>query len=203
MKAANRSPGQESLEALLRQIRCGSLAAFDQFYERTAPFVMGLSVKMLGDRMEAEDVCHDVLMQVLSHPERYDPSRGSVEAWLAVLAKSRCIDRLRKRQRLMLENRKEGLSEYLADSFGDETEGRVLHKLQKEALREALFHLPEPQRQTLAAAFYQERSHRELAETWKVPVGTVKSRVRYGLSHLRRTMEKLGWALGRGGGNDA
>jgi len=71
-----------------------------------------------------------------------------------------------------------------------------------QALQEALFRLPEPQRQALAAAFYQERSHRELASSWKVPVGTVKSRVRYGLSHLRRTMEKLGWAHGRRGEGD-
>lgn len=203
MKAVPGSAGGTCLEELLRQIRNGSLPAFDRFYEQTAPFVMGLAYKMLGDRMEAEDVCHDVLMQVLSHPERYDPSRGSVEAWLAVLAKSRCIDRLRKRQRLMLENRDADFSHYVAVRTGDETEGRVLSKLQKEALREAMFRLPEPQRQALAAAFYQERSHRELADAWKVPVGTVKSRVRYGLSHLRRAMEKLGWSLGRGGGDDA
>jgi len=205
MATLPRSAGGESLEELLRQIRGGSLAAFDRFYEQTAPFVMGLSFKLLGDRMEAEDVCHDVMMQVLSYPERYDPARGSVEAWLAVLTKSRCIDRLRKRQRLMLEERKAGLAAHLAARYGaeaDETERRALCNLQKQALQEAWSRLPEPQRQALAAAFYQERSHRELASSWKVPVGTVKSRVRYGLSHLRRTMEKLGWAHGRGGESD-
>ncbi len=200
MGAGFHRAGQESLADLVRQIQDGSLQAFDRFYEQTAPFVLGLSFKWLGDRMEAEDVCHDVLMQVIAKPERYDPSRGSVEAWLAVLAKSRCIDRLRKRQRLVLENKETGLT-WREDGSGD-IEGRVLNNLEKEALREAMGELPAVQRQTLAAAFYQYRSQRELAESWQLPIGTVKSRVRYGLSHLRKAMERLGWAQGEGGGRD-
>lgn len=203
MRAVFRNTGQERLEDLLCQIRSGSLTAFDRFYEQTAPFVMGISMKILGDRMEAEDVCHDVLMQVLSRPERYNPSRGSVEAWLAVLAKSRSLDRLRKHKRLMLEDGQADLTGSVQHWNSDDIEERVLDNLQKEALQEAMFKLPEPQRRALAAAFYLERSHRELAELWRLPVGTVKSRVRYGLIRLRRAMEKMGWSYGKGGESDA
>ena len=184
---------------LLRQIREGSLQAFDRFYASAAPFVMGLSCKLLSDRMEAEDVCHDVLMLVITQPERYDPARGSVEAWLAVLTKSRCLDRLRKRSRLVLESASEGLPTRLA-SAGEETERSVMSKLEGEALRQAMSELPGAQRQMLAAAFYDYRSQRELADSWQLPLGTVKSRMRYGLSHLRKAMERLGWAQTEGGG---
>lgn len=188
------------MAGLLSEIREGRLGAFDRFYETAAPFVMGLSRKILGDRMEAEDVCHDVLMEVIANPERYDPSRGSVEAWLAVIAKSRCVDRLRKRRRVVLETASSaGFSERMA-AQGEETERRILSKLEKEALRRAMRDLPGSQRQTLAAAFFEELSQRELSEAWSVPVGTVKSRVRYGISHLRKALEKLGWAEREGAG---
>jgi len=200
VEAPQRCPEGETLADLLRQIREGSLPAFNRFYEVAAPFVMGLSCKMLGDRMEAEDVCHDVLMTVISTPERYDPARGSVEAWLAVLAKSRCLDRLRRRKRVVLDSADGRLTQPWASDAG-ELEGRVLNRLEREALRRALRELPGSQRQTLAAAFYDSRSQRELAEAWNVPLGTVKSRVRYGLSHLRKAMEKLGWAEGGGRGD--
>lgn len=195
MDTAKRPSAEDGLAGQLAQIREGSLQAFDRFYEEAAPFVMGLSCKLLGDRMEAEDVCHDVLMTVITRPERYDPARGSVEAWLAVLAKSRCLDRLRKRKRVVLESAAAGWPARF-EAAGEGIEGRVLSRLEQEALRQAMGDLPGAQRQTLTAAFYEYRSQRELAESWQVPIGTVKSRVRYGLSHLRKAMERLGWAEG-------
>lgn len=198
MDAAKRLHEEESLAVLLKQIQRGSLQAFDRFYALAAPYVMGISCKLLQDRMEAEDVCHDVLMTVISEPERYNPSRGSVEAWLAVLAKSRSLDRLRKRSRLVL----------AADRVNDDApavsendpERKVLAKMETEALRCALREIPGVQRKTIAEAYFAYRSQRELAADWQVPVGTVKSRLRYGLGHLRKAMVRLGWADAEGSG---
>lgn len=186
------------MSCLLKQIREGSLEAFDHFYAIAAPIVMGLSWKILQDRMEAEDVCHDVLMMVILKPEQYDPARGSVEAWLYVLTKSRCIDRLRKRKRLVLDADSGMLLERRLQR-GDETERRVLLKLQKEALHRAIGELPSVHRQTIAGAYFDSRSQSELASAWQIPIGTVKSRMRYGLSRLRKAMERLGWAEAGGG----
>jgi len=198
VKSASIERTEVSLAALLDEIQNGSLQAFDRFYASAAPFVMGLSCKLLHDRMEAEDVCHDVLMAVIAKPERYDPSRGSVEAWLAVLAKSRCMDRLRKRQRIVLDSES---TEQTArwPGNGDDPERRVMTKMEGEALRRALGELPGAQRQTIAEAFFDYRSQSELAASWQVPIGTVKSRMRYGLTHLRRALERLGWAEAEGG----
>lgn len=188
------------LADLLARIQDGSVQAFDRFYERAAPFIFGLSCKMLGDRMEAEDVCHDVLLSVITDASRYDPSRGSVEAWLAVITKSKCVDRLRKRKKIVYD--KPDLAEASDPAYDRQPEQRALRNLEREALRKALGQLPGMQRRTIAAAFFDQRSQRDLAESWRVPVGTIKSRVRYGLNHLRRTMERLGWTGEEGGERD-
>jgi len=181
----------------LQQIREGSVSAFDRFYERAAPMLMPIACQMLGDRMEAEDVCHDVMMQVITHPERYDPARGSVEAWLLVATKSRCLDRLRRRKRMVLQDAPDAeRTPAVRVPLPEET---VLAKMEGEAVRLALRQLPASQRKALAAAFYSLRSQRELAEAWQVPLGTVKSRVRYGLNHMRRALLRLGWAEAEGG----
>jgi len=202
MGTVSQRTDREDLSNLLMRVREGSMEAFDRFYEQAAPFVMGIALKMLGgDRMEAEDVCHDVLLAVIAQPDRYSPDRGSAEAWLAVLTKSRCTDRLRKSRRVVLERQDavfEGRLAFAGD--GNFTEKQVLSKMQREALRQALDELESPQRETLKEAYYGYRSRKELADAWQVPVGTVKSRVRYGLNHLHKAMERLGWSNGSKGG---
>ena len=207
MRHPQRPPGPDTgpLGKLLEEIREGSASAFDRLYGMTAPMVRAIALQILGDPMDAEDVCHDVFLQVISHPERYDPSRGSVEAWLAVLAKSRAMDRLRRKKRLLLAAEREQLEAdaWAAPAADAGPESRVLAKLQNEAVRLALLKVPEAQRQALAEAYYFGRSQRELAEAWRVPLGTVKSRVRYGLGHLRRTLTLMGWAEAEGGDSRA
>jgi len=189
----------EDMAQWLKEIEEGSTEAFDRFYERAISWLMPLACQMLDDRMEAEDACHDVLLAVIRHPERYDAVRGSVEAWLAVQLKSRCLDRLRKRSKVVLSEdaapqrdagRRSGLL----------PEEAVMARMEREALRGALQKLPGLQRKTLAAAYFSSRSQRELAEDWQVPLGTVKSRVRYGLNHLRRAMTQMGWGSPEGDG---
>ncbi|XID94756.1 RNA polymerase sigma factor [Paenibacillaceae bacterium WGS1546] len=202
MGLVSKRAGREEMSELFAQVREGSMEAFDRFYESAAPFVTGIAGKMLGgDRMEAEDVCHDVLLEVISRPERYSPERGSVEAWLAVLTKSRCADRLRKRSRVVLERQTAAFEQTFA--FAGEyalPEQQVVAKLQGEALRQAMSELDGAQRRALSEVYYGHRSRRELAEAWQVPVGTVKSRVRYGLQHLNKAMKRLGWTNDAKGG---
>ncbi|RUS48098.1 RNA polymerase sigma factor [Cohnella sp. AR92] len=182
----------ENMAELLRDVADGSGPAFDRFYERAMPLMMPIAIHLLGDRMEAEDACHDVLLSVIAHPDRYDEARGSVEAWLAVQTKSRCLDGLRKRKKLVL---RDAEPEERPGTLA-QPEETVMAKLQGEAVRRALEELPGLQREALAASFYSSRSQREIAEEWQLPLGTIKSRMRYGLSHLRRTLEKMGWANG-------
>ncbi|MBP2117634.1 RNA polymerase sigma factor [Cohnella lubricantis] len=182
----------------VKEIEEGSAEAFDRLYEQAVPWLLPIACQLLGDRMEAEDAIHDVLLAVIRHPERYDRSRGTVEAWLAVQLRSRCLDRLRKRSRIVLQEAAEP-SEGERVQAPVRTEEAALDKLEVEAVRQALRDLPGLHRRTLAEAYYSSRSQRELAEEWQVPLGTVKSRIRYGLHHLRKSLERLGWAEAEGG----
>ncbi|MEK0314214.1 RNA polymerase sigma factor [Cohnella sp. 56] len=181
----------------LRKMEMGDPHAFEKLYEHAVPQLLPLACQLLGDRMEAEDVCHDVLLAVIRRPGRYDPARGSVQAWLAVQVKSRCLDRLRKRSRTVLT----GSSGETAPEERTHAlpEAAALARFEREAVRRALGQLPGLQREALAAAYYSASSQRELADAWEVPLGTVKSRVRYGLGHLRKALERMGWGQGDGG----
>ncbi|CAI6056549.1 RNA polymerase sigma factor [Cohnella sp. JJ-181] len=182
----------------LKKMEEGDPRAFEKLYAQAVPLLLPLACQWLGDRMEAEDVCHDVLLAVIRDPGRYDASRGSVQAWLAVQVKSRCLDRLRKRSRTVLRGEAEEHEAEIRASA--QPEAVVLARMEREAVRSALGQLPGLQRETLAAAYFAARSQKELAEAWEVPLGTVKSRVRYGLGHLRKALDRMGWGAQEGGG---
>lgn len=181
----------------LKKMEEGDPHAFEKLYEQVVPQLLPLACRLLGDRMEAEDVCHDVLLAVIRSPGRYDPSRGSVQAWLSVQVKSKCLDRLRKRSRTVLKGEPEVSAP--EERPGAQPEAAALARFEREAVRRALGQLPGLQREALAAAYFTPRSHKELAEAWEVPLGTVKSRVRYGLGHLRKALERMGWGVQEGG----
>jgi len=191
---------QEEMAHCLKALAEGNAEAFDRFYARYAPFVLAIAVRKLGDRMEAEDLCHDIFLEVLRRGGAYDPSRGTVEAWLAVLTRSRCVDRLRRKSRTAAE-RLDGAADPGGAAVPAEIwpEQLVVAKLERESLRAALERLPEVQRQAVAGAYLENRTHRELSDGWRVPLGTVKSWIRYGIGNLRKQLEKNGWTEAKGG----
>ncbi|SFJ12091.1 RNA polymerase sigma-70 factor, ECF subfamily [Paenibacillus sp. UNC496MF] len=185
------SQSGEDMEVVLRAMCEGSVEAFDRFYAAFAPLIMGIALRMLGDRMEAEDACHDVFLEALRRGDRYDPGRGSVEAWVAVMTRSRCLDRLRRAKKLV---RQEAWDETAIPDAASAAEEKVLSRIQREAVRDALGTLPAGQLQAVVGSYYGAKSHREMASAWNVPLGTVKSWVRYGLHNMRKQLEKRGWA---------
>jgi RNA polymerase sigma factor (sigma-70 family) len=166
-------------------IRSGSVEAFDQFYETHAAFVYQIALKMTKNQLEAEDLCHDVFVEVFRHPERFDSSRGSVKAWLAIKTKSRFIDRMRKKKRLVI-----GLDWKETPDQKSNTEDMVLNKLEREQILSALSHLPDPQRKAVYKKYFEYRTQEEIATVMQKPIGTVKSLIRYGLKNLQKQFSK-------------
>jgi RNA polymerase sigma factor (sigma-70 family) len=191
---------RQDMVPVLRAMCEGSTEAFELFYDRYAPLVMQIAQRMLGDRMEAEDLCHDVFMEVLRRGRQYEVARGSLEAWLAVLTRSRCLDRMRRGSKVITGSIDTvcGLSQPAATV--PTPEETVLGKLERAAVRDALGRLPAEQRRAVMTAYYEAKTQREMAEEWKVPLGTVKSWVRYGLNNLRRQLARRGWATESEGG---
>jgi RNA polymerase sigma-70 factor (ECF subfamily) len=184
-------------ELLLEEMSRGSVTAFEKFYQKYAAFVLHVAWNMTGSRLDAEDLCHDVLLEAWNDADKYEAARGSVEAWLAVRTKSRCTDYLRRKRRWHEK------ASIVAGSFvqpqGGETEEAALARVAWAYLRSALKQIPPFQRQAVYGAYVEELTHRELAKRMNKPLGTIKSFVRNGLKHLRKQLDAAGWTASSGG----
>ncbi len=186
--------GQANMN-LLKGVEQGSRDACSSLYEQYNGLVMRVAYQVTKDWSEAEDVCHDVFVEVLHKAGQYDASRGSVEAWLAVRARCRAMDRLRKRSRLVLAAECEDGSSPIWFKPSESVEQRVLMRLDAERVKRELAHIPELQRAAVYGKYMATLSHKELAESLKRPVGTVKSLIRYGVRNVRKRLEASGTAV--------
>ncbi|GIQ70236.1 RNA polymerase subunit sigma-24 [Xylanibacillus composti] len=184
--------GGQSDTNLLEGIAKGSGAAFSRLYERYNGMVMRIAWQVTKDWSEAEDVCHDVFIEVLRKAGQYDPSRGSIEAWLKVLARCRAKDRLRKRNRFVPLADWEDSSVPVWFSVPESVELRVLQRLEAERVKRELDQIPDLQRAAVYGKYVATLSHKELAASLKRPVGTVKSLIRYGVRNVRKRLELTG-----------
>ncbi len=186
--------GSDDVAQLLRAAQDRDAASFGAFYDRHAPFVFGLCLRMLGRREEAEDAIQEIFLQAWNQADRFKPSVGSPGAWITVIARSRCLDRLRRRQvrkalETPLETDEEG-SDPMTSFASPETP--VLDALENEEnrarARQALSALPAEQRAALEAAFYEGLTQTQVAEKLGEPLGTIKTRMRLGLRKLAEAL---------------
>jgi RNA polymerase sigma-70 factor (ECF subfamily) len=138
-----------------------------------------------GDRGRAEDVVQETLLQAWRHPEVFAPDRGPVRPWLLTVARRVAIDHYRARQARPSEVGDEGLAAVGVDDGIDEALDRWL-------VSDALATLAPPHREALLHTYYAGRTVTEAAKALAIPVGTVKSRVFYGLRALRLALEERG-----------
>jgi len=182
---------------LLNEIRNGRRESFDSFYEEHIRFVLNIALAMVKDQAEAEDVCHEVFLEVFQKSAQYTPERGSVKAWLAVKTRSRALDRLRKKKPIPADIK--GEFEIGREEVGADVQ--VFQNLEKNAVRDALSHIPTDQREAIYRSYFQDESHKEIAAKMHKPLGSVKSLIRYGLNNLRKQKSILQWSKLSGGGN--
>jgi len=180
---------QRDVEALGR-IAAGDLDAVAEVYDRYAPVLLPVALRILRDRAEAEDVLHDAFVAVGDRAAQYVPERGTVAAWLVTLVRNLSIDRTRRRDRRGELTREHAAAEPPAPPASPETltaEAGERHKV-----RRALASLPEAQRVTLEVAFFEGLSYPEIAAREGVPLGTVKSRAARALASLRQALAEEG-----------
>ena len=167
--------------ALLQAVALGNQDAMATVFDRYSRIVYCIALRVLHDTSLAEDVMQEVLLQVWKRPQSFVVQRGSLSAWLSIVARNRAIDVLRKRAPM------DPLGEMpLPDphDMASETEqGWLLEKV-----REVLDSLPPDQQASLDLAYFQGLSHTEIAERTGSPLGTVKTRIRAGLMSIRKAM---------------
>jgi RNA polymerase sigma-70 factor (ECF subfamily) len=173
------SPNYKDDAALIALIRAGDQGAMADLYDRYSGIVYGVALRVLTSTTAAEDIVQEVFLQLWRNPQAFDANRGRLAAWLAVIARNRAIDQLRKRPA-------EDDIDELPISTGVNLEDESSQRLAVEKVRGVLVQLPQDQRKALEMAFFEGMTHTEIAGKTGEPLGTVKTRIRTGLLALRK-----------------
>ena len=171
---------------LLVQIAKGDQDAFARMYDLLSPRVFGLILRVLVDRAQSEEVLQEVFLEVWQSAGRFAPNRGQGRSWVLTIAHRRAVDRVRSAQASTDRDAKIGTRDL--DVAYDRVAEQVELKIEGERLATALSTLPEAQREALTLAYYGGYSQSEIAALVGAPLGTVKTRMRDGLSRLRHEM---------------
>lgn len=171
-------PPMTSDGELVRRVAEGDRDALAELYDRHAGQLIGVGVRILRSRREAEDVTHDVFLEVWRRAASYDPKRASVRGWLLLVMRSRALDR----------KKSAGFS--WGVPLDVEPEGPAGSELDLDRARavRALDRLTAEQREVIRLGYFEGLSSSEMASELGVPIGTIKSRVRAALATLREAL---------------
>ena len=171
-------------EDLMALVQDGKPQAFEVVFDRHADAAFSLAYRMCGRRSMAEDVVQESFLSLWRRGASYDRTRGSVRSWVLSVVHNRAIDAFRREAvRTSRDVRDEGVAERVAAS--ERTEAEVERRDEARQVRSALGVLPPDQRQVIELAFFGGFTHSQIAEMLKLPAGTVKGRMRLGLTKMR------------------
>jgi RNA polymerase sigma-70 factor (ECF subfamily) len=172
-----------SKEELLGRVAQGDQKAFAVLYDEISPRVFGLIRRLLVDHSQSEEVTQEVFLEIWQNAKQYEPSKGGALTWVLTMAHRRAVDRIRASQASRNRDLKIGVRDFVADY--DNVAETVEVTIESERVKEAMSQLTELQRQAVTLAYYGGYSHSEVSEMLKVPIGTVKTRLRDGMIRLR------------------
>lgn len=179
--AGTQSADQRSDVALVARLCDGDQNAMADLYDRYSGIVYGVALRVLGDTAAAEDVLQEIFLQLWRRPQAYNADRGGLAPWLAVIARNRAIDVLRKRPP------EDDLDE-LPVAVAIDLEDIAAQRLAVQKVRRAIAQLPQEQREALEMAFFEGLTHSEIANKTGEPLGTVKTRIRSALMAVRKAV---------------
>jgi len=170
--------------AIVRALAKGDSKALASLYDKYASLLLAVGQRVLGNQREAEDLLHDVFLEVWKRAADYDRARGSVRAWLLMRMRSRALDRKRAQGRSRVVLAENGQLPESETGPGDDPSLAP----DRAVVRRALAELPNEQRVVLELGYFEGLTSSEIATEVQIPVGTVKSRVARGLSQLRANL---------------
>lgn len=187
-------PDPERLIQLLQRVALGDEQAFEELYALSSANLYGVLLRILRRPEWAQEALQDCFLKIWQRSETYLPERGAALTWLMSLARYRALDLLRERQAepgvlIELSAAEEATPlkfispEQAGEAWMPESEG-------SNRLSDCIQQLKEEERQCLLLVYYEGYTHLELAQLLRVPLGTIKSRVRRGLARLRECLKR-------------
>ena len=175
--------------SLVARIAVGDDRALQVIYERYSPMVYGLARRVTASTAHAEEITQEVFVYLWQNPDRFDPERGTLRAFLGALAHRRSVDEIRRNSRRTAREDRVGNDPASLESLeiGDDFE----RSQTADRVRAAVSSLPEQQRQAVLLAYFGGCTFRQVAERLGIPEGTAKSRLRLGLGKLAVLLEGL------------
>jgi RNA polymerase sigma-70 factor, ECF subfamily len=182
-------PSLNSVE-LISRIARQDRDAFKDFYDAFASLSYTFALRILRSKADAEDLVQEVFLQVWRQAGNYNPKRGKPEAWIITITKSRAIDKIRSQRRRDMK------APQLEEAFQTKGEEMTVRGAADSEVRltveGALDEISEVQKAVLELAYFEGLTQTEIAERLKIPIGTVKTRIRDGLKHLRGVLKLAG-----------
>ncbi len=180
---------------LIQQVADGDRSAFDLLFNRYAPAVLGLAIRILTERAAAEDVVQEAFWRVWRKAHTFDAERGRFENWLLRIAHNLAIDRLRRtarrsEQALDPKDRHDALR---LSTPADEVTGTAWTAIQHQQVLAAMEELPPEQREIIELAYFGGMTRQEIADRTGLPLGTVHTRARLALRRLRSALQARGF----------
>jgi len=169
----------------LQEIQSGNTESLTRLYDASAPMLYALAFRIVGNTADAEEVLLDVFEQVWRTAGSFDPARGGAWRWLALLTRSRALDRLRSMASRRLHEHPVWPEQEEISSSAPPVEEAIVVSQQQHLVRQALSMLPPEQRKALELAYFSGLTHNEIANVLGVPLGTIKTRIRIAMDKLR------------------
>ncbi|TXK17790.1 ECF RNA polymerase sigma factor SigK [Homoserinibacter sp. GY 40078] len=173
----------ETLEVLLARVAHRDRDAFAELYDRMASRVFGLVKRLLRDGAQSEEVTQEVFLEIWQQASSFRTARGAAVSWMLTIAHRRAVDRVRSAQSSRDRDERIGVRDL--DAPYDHVAETVEVRLEHERVKRAMSRLTELQREALILAYYGGYTHSEMAEILRIPLGTVKTRLRDAMIRLR------------------
>ena len=180
-------------EALMLQVQQGHQAALSALYDRYVSRIYGMALQKLANPAEAEDVTHDVFVNLWRRSASFQPARGQLSNWLLTVAHNEIVDTLRRRRRAGEAHEAIARDPVAVSEVAQEDTAAIVEQNEDaRQVRQALDSLPAEQRDVIILSYYQGYSQSEIADRIQIPLGTVKSRMRLAMDRLRSELRPSG-----------
>ena len=162
-------------------------SAFKKLYEHFAPRLKSFLLRIGSDVSAAEEICQESMIMVWRRAETFNPDSAGASTWIFTIARNKRIDKLRKDNRPLPDLNDPSFFQIPVDKSDD-----ILQRVEEEKkIKNALKNLPPEQAKLILSAYYEEKSHRKIADETNLPLGTVKSRIRLAINRLRTQLEEI------------